>query len=341
MPEPGILFGGSLIVDQVKSIERYPQKGRLAVVREISPGIGGMACNNPVNLKVLDPTLRTATMGRIGADEQGRYVLAELAAKGVETWGVISTAGASTSFTDVMSDRSDGSRTFFHCYGACALWTYEDIPFERCADGFGYAQLGYALLLESMDGEDAEYGTRMARALARLRSMGLRTAVDVVSEQGERVRRVVSPLLPHVDDFIVNEIEGAEVSGVPARGDDGRLEVAALEAAARRLLEMGVACNVVIHAPEGALWLASGAATYWQPAHAIAVHEIAGSAGAGDAFCSGIIYGIHAGWSPEETLRLATAMAALNLFSPTTTGGARPLAEVLRFAASRPYRRDV
>lgn len=340
MPErPGILFGGSLVLDHLKEIDQYPAKGRLSVIRSVSRATGGLACNNPINLKTLDPSLRVATMGRIGDDAGGRYLLSELEDRGVETWGVLPTPGVQTSFTDVMSAKKDGSRTFFCCYGACARWDYEDIPFERCADGFGYAQLGYALILERLDAEDADYGTRLARALARLRTSGLRTAVDVVSEQGERFRRIVAPLLPQVDDFIVNEIEAAAVAGIPERSGDGRLEVQALEEAARRLLEMGVSRTVVIHAPEGALWLEPGAEAIWQPSHLVEPAEIASSVGAGDAFCSGIIYGLHNAWSPHETLRLATAMAGLNLFSHTTTGGAKPLGETLRFAATRPYRK--
>lgn len=338
MAEGGILFGGSLIVDQVKAIDTHPEKGRLAVIRGVSVGIGGMACNDPVNLKVLDPELSVATMGRVGEDDQGRYILSEFEAKGVDTSCVIVTPGVNTSFTDVMSDRSDGSRTFFHSYGACALWGFDDIPFERLAGRYSFVQLGYALLLEKMDSEDKEYGTEMARALAKFQEMGLRTAVDVVSEQGERFRKVVGPVLPHVDDFIVNEVEAAEVAGVPTRDGEGRLDLNALEEAAKRLYGMGVKRNVAIHAPEGALWAMRDGGMVFQPSHDIKAGEISGSAGAGDAFCSGVIYGINKGWEPQETLRLATAMAGLCLFSPTTTGGAKPLEEVLEFAESRPYR---
>ncbi|HHN45957.1 MAG TPA: carbohydrate kinase family protein [Planctomycetes bacterium] len=339
MTPKGMLFGGSMIVDLVKRISRFPGRGKLAVIHDVTRGVGGMACNNPVNVKVLNPDADVATMGRIGDDELGRYIIAQLSKKGVDTDAVAPTPAVPTSFTDVMVDVEDGSRTFFHSYGACALWRPEDIPWDALAGRFSCVHLGYVLLLESMDADDGEHGTVLAGVLKRFRDMGLRTAIDVVSEEGDRFRKIVTPSLRHVDDLVINEVEASAVTGTAVRDGDGTLSVAGLSTAAERLFEAGVNKTVVLHAPEGALALTAEGKKYLQPSHDIKKTEIVSSVGAGDAFASGVLYGLNRGEDVPHALKLGTAMAALNLFDPTTTGGAKPYADVIAFANSRPYRK--
>jgi sugar/nucleoside kinase (ribokinase family) len=50
--------------------------------------------------------------------------------------------------------------------------------------------------------------------------------------------------------------------------------------------------------------------------------------GAGDAFCAGVLYGIHEGWSPEESLKVGSAAAAACLQAANTTDGVRSLGEI-------------
>jgi sugar/nucleoside kinase (ribokinase family) len=56
---------------------------------------------------------------------------------------------------------------------------------------------------------------------------------------------------------------------------------------------------------------------------------IAGAVGAGDAFCAGMLYGLHESWTLEKTVYLASCCAAASLSQPGATGGLRPLADVL------------
>jgi len=337
----GLLFGGSLIVDLVKRINVYPSRGKLAVIREVTRGVGGMACNNPVNVKVLDKSTRVATMGRVGDDDLGRYIKETLSEYGVDISGVVTAKGSQTSFTDVMADASDGSRTFFHSYGACAEWCPDDIPWDEIEGRYTYAQLGYALLLSAMDAPDTRYGVVLAGVLKKLKDIGIRTAIDVVSEEGDRFRSIVGPCLPFVDDLIINEVEAGGITGDEVRGDDGKINPDAMLAAARKLIESGVQKTVVLHAPEGAIGVTKSGEEFIQPSHHIKPEEIIGSVGAGDAFASGVVYGLSKEWDIKDAMRLGTAMAAMNLFNPTTTGGARPLGEVKKFMSQRPYREGV
>ncbi len=321
----GFVLGGTLIVDWVKIVAAYPQEGRLTRIFEARQGIGGCATNNSINLKTLDPTLPIAVVGRVGDDENGRYVLDTLNAKQLDTRAVIISPTQLTSYTDVISVKGTGQRTFFHHQGANAEWGVADIPFERLSD-FKIAQIGYILLLDLMDSPDLEYGTMMARAFARFQALGLKTTVDVVSEMSDRFTRLVTPALKYVDYLILNEVEAGQTVGLTLRAEDGALYGERLRTVAEKLLAAGNSELVVIHMPEGGYALTRQGEEVKTPSFVIPESEIKGSVGAGDAFCSGVLYGLEQDWPLAESLHLGTTLAACNLFSPTATGGALTLA---------------
>ena len=152
-----------------------------------------------------------------------------------------------------------------------------------------------------------------------------------------RSARVVTPALPHTDHCTINEIEAGRTTGHELRVG-GRLDRRAIERSAGELLRRGVKKRVVIHAPELAYAQEAGGQEWWQPAHVVEQEEIAGTAGAGDAFLAGVLAGIHEGWSVERSLRFANAAAVSCLRHPTTTGGVADAEEIWRIAERYPLR---
>src|SRR5205085_7802810 len=140
--------------------------------------------------------------------------------------------------------------------------------------------LGYLLLLDMLDEPDAKYGTRAARLLATAQAVGVKTSVDVVSEDSDRFARIVNPSLKHVDYCILNEIEAGKTTGFKVRQPDGRLDTVALRHAAGALLQQGVRELVVIHFPEGAFARAHRGEDVWQSSLKLPDKYIAGTAGA-------------------------------------------------------------
>src|SRR5262249_102302 len=112
--------------------------------------------------------------------------------------------------------------------------------------------LGYLLLLDALDLPDPKFGTKAARLLAAAQSAGVKTSVDVVSEDSERFPKIVNPALKHVDYCILNEIEAGKTTGFTIRQPQGALDTVAVRHAAGALLQQGVRELVVIHFPEGA-----------------------------------------------------------------------------------------
>lgn len=320
----GFVLGGTLIVDRVKIVDMYPEEGTLAYIVDSSKGIGGCPTNNSINLKMLDPELPIAVIGCIGDDEDGQYVLDELNQRHIDTRAIRISNTKPTSYTDVITVKGTGQRTFFHDRGANSEWGFDDIPFENFAE-FKIAQIGYILLLDGMDAEDSEYGTVMAKAFAQFQRMGLKTAVDVVSENSDRFTRLVTPALKYVDYLILNEFEAGRTVGLELRSENGTLSAEHLRPTGEQLLEKGNSELVVIHMPEGAYALTRSDQEIKVPSYLLSEKEIAGTVGAGDAFCSGVLYGLATDMSLKDALHLGTTLAACSLFSPTATGGVLPL----------------
>ena len=164
----------------------------------------------------------------------------------------------------------------------------------------GFSILGYLLLLDALDVPDAKFGTRAGRLLAAAQAAGLKTSVDVVSEDSDRFATLVTPILKYMDYCILNEIEAGKTTGFKIRTPEGRLDTVALRHAAGALLQKGVRELVVIHFPEGALARNRRGEDVWQSSLKLPAKYIAGTAGAGDAFCAGVLWGLHEGWELQR-----------------------------------------
>ncbi|MEX2579765.1 MAG: carbohydrate kinase family protein [Verrucomicrobiales bacterium] len=319
----GILLAGNWIIDRVKLIDVYPEQDTLATISAESQSNGGGPFNVSKDLSKLfgeKPPFPLFAAGLIGTDPDGEMILADCAEHGIDTSFLQVSEDAPTSYTDVMTVESTGRRTFFHQRGANALFDGSRLDFEASKARFFY--LGYLLLLDAMDELQADGETRATQVLRRASESGHRTVVDIVSEDSDRFRRLVTPALPQIDVLFLNEFEASRVTGQELRPDSSR---EAFEQAARQILEMGVREMVVIHAESGALAGTSQGEAVWQGSVRVHESEIRGAVGAGDAFAAGFLLGLHRGDPVDVCLKLGVTVAASCLLHPTTSGGILPL----------------
>jgi sugar/nucleoside kinase (ribokinase family) len=128
-----------------------------------------------------------------------------------------------------------------------------------------------------------------------------------------------------VDYCILNEIEAGKTTGFKVRQSEGRLDTVALRHAAGALLQQGVRELVVIHFPEGAFARTRKGQDFWQSSLKLPAEYIAGTAGAGDAFCAGVLLGLHEGWELQKCLLTGVCIAAASLSDATCTSGVKSL----------------
>lgn len=326
----GLLAGGNWIIDQVKIIDVYPRPEQLSNIRSQSFGTGGAPFNVLVDLAKSGAPFPLYGAGLVGEDALGEQILETCKENNIHTTYINKTSKAPTSFTDVMTEQEGGRRTFFHARGANALWRGADLDFDKFQPRIFH--LGYLLLLDALDQLDSRYGTKAARLLSQAQQAGIKTSVDVVSEDSDRFASIVNPALKYVDYCILNEIEAGKTTGFKIRRADGELDRVALRHAAGALLQQGVRELVVIHFPEGAFARTRTGEDLWQSSLKLPPDYIAGTAGAGDAFCAGVLFGLHEGWEMQQALMTGVCIAAASLSEPPCTAGVKSLSASMRLA---------
>ena len=325
-PRNGIIAGGNWIVDAVKIVDVWPQQDTLANIFSTAKGTGGSPFNILMDLMLLGATFPLSGCGLVGDDENGRWVLDQCSSHGIDCTHLKKTADAPTSFTDVMTVKDTGRRTFFHARGANALL---DAPhFDFSATNARIFHLGYLLLLDKLDAPSATHGTVAAEVLAKAQAAGLKTSVDCVSEDSDRFPKIVMPALKHVDCCIMNEFEAGRCTGRQVRRND-RIDPIQIRGAMQLLLDAGVRERVVVHYPEGGCALGRDGQWAEHPSVKLPSGYVKGAAGAGDAFGAGVLLGWHEDRPVMEQLRYGVCAAAANLSEETCTGGLRPLADCL------------
>lgn len=315
----GICVAGNLIVDKAYTLSGWPGKGELSTILDEGPkSLGGLCCNVAIGLSMLDGRLPIRAAGVIGDDHDGRLIREAFRQHPNILVDEIAIRGK-TSYTLVMNDALSKERTFLQFRGSNASFCEEDVNWALAPCRMMH--IGYIMLLDALDAEDELYGTKLARLLCRAQSLGIKTSVDVVSEAGNRYHALIPPALKYANYCTINETEAQQATGIPLRDGCGALIPGNMPAALRYLRRLGVADWAVIHAPEGGFGLDGDGKYIALPSLRLPEGYIHSTTGAGDAFCSGLLYGAHEGFTLREAMRLGIATASCSLNRPDTTSG--------------------
>ncbi|MGB5870957.1 MAG: carbohydrate kinase family protein [Albidovulum sp.] len=325
----GIICAGNWIVDIVHEIGHWPHESDLVRINGQDMGMGGGAANVVSGLARLGTGFPLWPMGAIGDDDFGRFITQRCHEQRLPTDLIAVKPDVATAHTHVMSVTGK-SRTFFYQGGANDALTAEDFPtdvFETYKARLFY--LGYLTLLAEMDRINRDGVSAAAAVLARARAAGMTTCVDLVSVDRPDFAESIAAALPHIDYLILNEVELARASGQepPAEGqvpdDQDLIQMATA------LIKKGVGQAVIVHCPQKALWVGANGQVFSAPVVPMPREEVASPLGAGDAFCAGILYSLHEGWTPQRALELGHRVARASLRGVTATEAIPNLNELL------------
>lgn len=332
----GICVAGNMAVDLTYHVTHWPNQGELVhITQRVERSTGGAVCNTIMDLARLDPTLPLVASGFAGHDEQGDFLCAELGRYANIDLSQVQRNGE-TSVSIVISNNESKERTFLQYAGGNADYCQQHI--DLTALDVDIFHIGYLLMLPALDAADAEYGTKMAHLLHDVQARGIKTSIDVISESGDRFRTIVVPALRYTDYCVINELEAEKTTGVALRAADGSLLQENIPAALRALHALGVSTWAVIHCPEGGFGMGADGVLYQQKSLRLPQGYIAGTVGAGDAFCAGILYAAEQQKNLPEALRLGVCAAAASLSCANASDGVGPVDEVLKLYAQ--YYRD-
>ncbi len=307
----GIAIAGSILVDKINEISAYPSVGELTQIRAVKRAVGGCVPNVAIDLKTLSPETDIYAIGKVGQDDEKTFLLHELGDRGIDLTGIRVSRKERTSFTEVMSIVG-GQRTFFTYPGASAAFGLSDMNFESFKADM--LHLGYFLLLDKVDGGDGE------KILAKAKSLGIKTSIDLVSENSDRYKLVI-PCLKYTDNVIINESEAGKIADMEPTKEN-------LKAIAQKIMSYGIGERVIIHMPALSVCLSKDGTYTSLPSYDLPKGFIQGTTGAGDAFCAGALLAIYLGKSDEEILAIASKAAVGALSAADAVSGMKSLSEL-------------
>jgi sugar/nucleoside kinase (ribokinase family) len=329
----GIVASGHWIVDHVKRIDHWPEPSTLARIEEQQISNGGFAFNLLADLAALDDQCPLFAAGAIGDDFNGRFIRERCRKLKINDALLRTAPQFPTSFTDVMTEKDTGRRTFFHSPGANDHLTENDLrPLNSSAKIFCLGYLGFLPRLDAIDSDGLNPATRLLRDA---QAAGMITAADLVSAPNPDLRRRLAPCLPHLDILFLNEWEAAQLLQMDSANMLKSESAAECAGAVRRL---GVRGTVVLHFPGGVVAVNEADAILLQGSVNLPAHEIQGTVGAGDALAAGVLLARHHEMSWTEALKLGVCAAAACLRSPTASDGLMPWKTCLERGAQFGFR---
>ncbi|WP_041424229.1 carbohydrate kinase family protein [Thermosediminibacter oceani] len=304
---PEVTCIGILVADIIGApVIEYPEAGRLVTVDSIGLYTGGCAVNTAIALSRLG--IKTGLIGKVGCDYLGEFLIDSLKKEGVDTGGIVRTDVKNTSSTIVIVDKS-GERSFIHYVGANAEFGLDDMNFELLK-GNKIVHIAGSFLMPKFDGIET------AKALKRIKEMGVTTSVDTAWDASGRWLKTIEPCLPYIDIFIPSIDEAKMISGEEKP-----------EKIAEFFMSYGIKTVVIKMGSAGSFGCNKQEQIYMPPFKV----EVKDTTGAGDSFVAGFLTGIVREFSLEESLELGNAAGALCVTSYGASAGIKSLADTLEF----------
>jgi sulfofructose kinase len=290
-------------VDHLIVVPEYPAFNSKTRLLEHKQAAGGQAATTMVGLQRLG--FKTAYAGRFGSDAGGKFGLEALEAESVDTEFAEVIEGARNQVAFIIVDAKSGERTI--------IWD-RDKRLSYRADEAPIALASRGRVLH-LDAHDPPACARMAQAA---RATGAIVTADI-----DNIYDGLPELAPLIDVLIGSRDFPPRLTGIA----DERGSLVELNAR--------YGCGIVgmTRGKDGAIIYCNGqfieSPAYYVPG------GCRDTTGAGDAFHTGLLFGLLSGEDVETSLRMANAVAALKcraLGARTGLPGKNELSEFLRNA---------
>ena len=277
---------GSLNMDFVVQVPKLPLPGETVLGGGFATIPGGKGANQAVAAGKLGGRVRM--LGRVGDDVFGRQLKDNLARAGVDTTGVLTTAGAASGVALIFVEVG-GQNQIVVASGANARLTPEDV-----APALEEASGGFLLLQLESPMETIE------RAASLARRQGMTVVLDPAP-----ARPISGSLLASVDVLTPNESEAMLLLD----RHEGAVSLDEAKEVARALLRLGPRA-VILKLGEKGVFLDDGTGGRHVPGLKV---EAVDATAAGDTFNGALAVALAEGRAMPEALAFANAAAAISV----------------------------
>jgi sulfofructose kinase len=288
---------GQASVDYLGRVPSFPQEDQKVELLDLVDQCGGPASTALVTLSRLG--VRTSFLGSISEDPFGKAILKALKDDGVDASLLKINPGYTSQFAFIAISSGNANRTIFWHRGSIPPLSAKDVDLSP----FTGARVLH------VDGLMIEASVEAAR---QARRMGLKVVMDAGT-----MRERSLDLVPLVDTLIASERFAEPLVGAET----------ATEKALDALHSLGPSEVVITLGSKGSLGWGNGRIVY-QEAFDVKAMD---TTGAGDVYHGAYIYGLLQNWSMAESMRLASAAAAMKCRYVGARKGIPSLKEVLFF----------
>lgn len=297
---PTIVVLGSINMDLVGAVSRFPSPGETVLGGDFSTAPGGKGANQAVAAARMGASVRM--IGRVGTDVFTPTLLDNLRANGVDVTGVMQDPDAPSGVAMILLDTSHENRIVVL---SGANMRCDDTQVDAVASALQGAD---ALMLQ------CELPPDVSLKAARIaRETGVRVIWDPAPAAAfpPDAYAVVDVLTP-------NQAEATALTGIDVT------DAASAESAARALVQRGVRAVVVKLGEAGAFYLSDAESGYVPSFEVDAVDTVA----AGDAFGAAMTCALAEGKPLPDAVRYAAAAGALAVTRPGAQDAMPTRAEV-------------
>jgi sugar/nucleoside kinase (ribokinase family) len=272
-----VIVLGDVLLDYMYQVEEMPPVGGDAAIFSQEQHPGGAGLNTSIGLAASG--VRSALVGAVGDDEQGRRLEQRLSEGGVDTSHL--RRGSATGYVLSFAD-AHGERTMFSCRASSAA------PVELTAELGAALERTPLLFLSGYGLQDRDQAESYLACARRVKGAGGLVAFDPTPVIGRVAAAVVEAAVALTDVLLPNEAELKAVSG------RDRLKEAirwALGRVSHLGLKLGRSGSLTAVVRGGAPIVLE------RPAPEVSVMD---TAGAGDAFNAGFLAALVRGLPPEK-----------------------------------------
>lgn len=309
-----VIVVGSLNMDLVVRVPRWPQPGETLTGQSFATFLGGKGYNQALAARRAGS--QVAFVGKLGRDAFGDQFEAALQQDGLDYRYISRTDEASTGVANIIVE-PNGLNSIMLVPGTNGLLSASDVV--AAASVFEGAKVLLLQLETPLD--TAITAARLARAAG---------ATVILTPAPAPAIPLPTELLQLIDILVPNEIEVFQLAGLPRPAASGESSFPE-RVAANSLLQQGVKAVLVTLGGRGALLVTPDKTAHF-PGYQV---EVVDTTAAGDAFTGTLATGLAHGLSIEEAIKPANAAGALACTRPGSGASLPTAAQVQAFLASQ------